>query len=86
MVRRYEDVHRFCVSMGPISGMRGVADELMRYLGYEPRDYPEVANQLAEAIGDETLDLGRQILAEHNLPERDSVGLGAPAAIWQRAA
>ncbi len=59
------------VPMGPITGMRGVADELMRHLGYDPREHPDVLHELEQAIGEEMLDTGRQILAEHGLPAKE---------------
>lgn len=55
------------VPMGPITGLSGVAAELMRHLGHEPRDHQDVLLELEQAIGEETLDLGRAILAEHGL-------------------
>lgn len=64
------------VSMGPITGMLGVADELMRHLGYEPTEHPDLRMEIEQAIGEETLDLGKAILAEHGLEVRDSVGIG----------
>lgn len=60
---------------GPLSGLGGNAEQLMLHLGYQPRDYPQITLALEEAIGKELLDLGRQILAEHGLPVRDSTGI-----------
>ncbi len=61
------------VAMGPITGMNGVAKELMRHLGYDPADHPDILAELEQTIGEETLDLGKAILAEHGFPVRDSV-------------
>lgn len=60
-----------CIPMGPISGLSGLVRELMLHLGYAPEDYPDVAHELEQALGDETLDLGREILAEHGLSVRE---------------
>lgn len=62
------------VLMGPISGLSGVAAELMRHLGYEPAEHLDVAIELEAAIGDEMLDTGRDILTAHGLTPRDPHG------------
>jgi hypothetical protein len=61
------------VAMGPITGMTGVAKELMRHLGYDPAEHGDILDELAEAIAEEMLDTGKDILAQHGLPVRDSV-------------
>ncbi len=58
------------VPMGPISGLSGVAAELMRHLGYEPAEHPDVLHELEQAIGEEMLDVGRDVLAERGMPIR----------------
>jgi hypothetical protein len=58
------------VPMGPITGMRGVATELLLHLGYQPAEHPDALHELEQAIGEEMLDVGRQVLAEHGLPVR----------------
>ncbi|MFI1197723.1 hypothetical protein ACH4T9_31305 [Micromonospora sp. NPDC020750] len=67
------------VTIGPVTGLTAIADELMMHLGYYPTEHPDIAHELRVALEDESLDLGRQMLAEHGLPVRDSVGLGTPA-------
>jgi hypothetical protein len=60
--------HRDCtIGLGPISGVSGVVAELMRHYGYEPEAHPDVARDLEQAVGEELLDVGREILAGHGL-------------------
>lgn len=59
--------------MGPVTGMTGVAGELMRHLGHDPAEHADLLQELAQAIGEEMLDLGQAILAEHGLAVQDSV-------------
>lgn len=73
------DPYARLITIGPVTGLTAVADELMMHLGYYPTEHPDIAHQLRLALEDETLDLGRAILAEHGLPVCDSVGLGEPA-------
>ncbi|MFD1145936.1 hypothetical protein [Saccharothrix hoggarensis] len=70
-MKSYKDEHSNCIGFGPISGLSGVAEELMLTLGHDPDDHPELRAELEQAIGEETLNLGRQILAEHGLVVRD---------------
>jgi hypothetical protein len=60
------------VLMGPISGLSGVAGELMRHLGHDPADHPAVLIELEQAIGEEMLDTGREVLTGHGLTPRDA--------------
>lgn len=55
------------IGMGPISGVRSVSDELMRHFGVDPEEHPEVARELERLLGDESLDIGREVLATHGL-------------------
>ena len=70
--------HGLCIAVGPLTGLSGVADELLLHLGYQPAEQPAVRAAIETAIGGELLDLGRAILAEHGLPVRD-LPIGDPA-------
>lgn len=59
--------HAMYIGMGPISGLQGVAHELMRTLGVEPDEHRAVAMELEQAIAEASLDAGREVLAEHGL-------------------
>lgn len=71
------------VPMGPITGMRGVAAELMRHFGFEPTEHQDVWSELEQAIGEEMLDTGRDILTEHGLLKRPepAASLSAPPSL-----
>lgn len=55
------------IGIGPISGVQGVTDELMRHFGVDPAEHPQAARELEHAAGDVLLDLGREFLAQHGL-------------------
>jgi hypothetical protein len=62
------------VNFGIISGFSVIAGELMRYLGHEPADHPDVWVELQSAVGDEVLQVGLDVLTEHGLSVRDTIG------------
>jgi hypothetical protein len=53
--------------MGPVSGLSGVALELILHLGVNPDDHPGLLIEVEQAIGEETLALGRAMLAERGI-------------------
>lgn len=59
--------HAHCIGMGPISGLQGVAHEVMRTLGVEPDDHRAAAMEVEQAIAEASLDTAREVLAEHGL-------------------
>jgi len=55
------------IVIGPITGIRNVTDELMRHFEVDPAQHLHVARQLEGEAGDVLLDLGREVLAAHDL-------------------
>lgn len=63
------------IAIGPISGLYGLAVELMLELGHDPDDLPPgFMTDLEEALAEETLEIGLQFLAEHGLERGEAVG------------
>jgi hypothetical protein len=67
------DEHRFCVGLGPVTGLRGVARELLLYLGVDPADHPGLLIDLEKDIGEETLGIAESMLRERGIPVGDAL-------------
>lgn len=63
------------VAMGPISGLRGVADELIAHFEIDSAAHDGLALEVEFAIGDEMLTIMRDILRERGIPIPAEVGL-----------
>ena len=50
------NVPPMCVPMGPVTGLSGVSDELMRRLGYEPTEHSTLRTEFEDAVGEALLD------------------------------
>lgn len=55
------------ISFGPLTGCSELAAELMRHYEVDPSQHPEVLWEIEQAIGEEMLDIGRNILREHGI-------------------
>lgn len=56
------------ISIGPMSGLRGVARELILHLGVDPDEHPGLLIDVQQVIEEETLEIGRAMLAERGIP------------------
>ncbi len=56
------------VPMGPISGMKFVARELIAHFEIDPDAHGDLALEVEFAIGDEMLTMMREILRERGIP------------------
>jgi hypothetical protein len=63
-VERYDSM----ISIGPVSGLRGVARELILHLGVDPDEHPGLLVDVQQAIEEETLEIGRAMLTERGIP------------------
>lgn len=67
------DEHRFCVVVGPVTGLAGVARELLLYLGVDPAEHPDLALDLCKEIEEETLSIAESMLRERGVPIGDAL-------------
>ena len=56
------------VSMGPVTGLSGVAEELIRHFEINPSEHDGLITEVEFAIGEQLLDTMRDILAARGIP------------------
>ncbi len=71
-----EREHSMCMPFG-LAAMPNLAGALMAFYGVDPAAHPTVVAELEKAIGEELLDIGREVLTAHGL----WIDPTAPAAV-----